>query len=362
MEKVDRIFAALCFGGFLILLVVVGIVLLYSMIIADGRYPLAAKTSGEQPAESPPVEAVAEEPAPPGASIVRAEEPPPPPSVAGYVRVLADGPILTGPGGDVVGHARVGEVFSPGQTAPAGEWWTIRICSGEDRYIRRSDVTGAEGLPILHSAETQKAIWRRIRPTEDVDAALIDRQALEIFRIYRMMPAWCDHLVETFGDLAPEPPPPPRPTFTLKPDTYVRAKTRAEIRTEPVDGLVLGHARPGDVFRSADGVDGDWRSIYLVSGQDRWIRSTAVAETTKPSLPRKQVREILFSSMPVMERESDDLAFARYPNARTEAEFLVLIAYQRELWDKAALTIFQIYNTSTALYGDIAFEGIREDW
>jgi len=143
-------------------------------------------------------------------------------------------------------------------------------------------------------------------------------------------------------------------------DGYVVViKDDVNIRLEPnTSSAVIAKGQKGDIFRLAD-LEGDWYSIYMFSGEKRYIfksltdKINEVPELTKSIDTKKKV----FRELSDAKERAANESYAKYPN-----DIFKQIDLERRLNDSYKLPAFQKHTIPPAKYHLLMGEGLKNNW
>jgi hypothetical protein len=133
--------------------------------------------------------------------------------------------------------------------------------------------------------------------------------------------------------------------------------TNIRLRPKP-DAQVVAEAREGDIFKFSE-VRGEWYGIYMFSGEARYIHSSVAKRTgTAPpmSSSAKVRRSACFEIGEAQDRARRE-AEVRYPS-----DFEKQALYERSLYDKYELPIFQKYGIPPAQNAKLVVECAQKRW
>jgi Bacterial SH3 domain len=143
-------------------------------------------------------------------------------------------------------------------------------------------------------------------------------------------------------------------------ESYVRVKSStANIRIGPSTSTeVVATAHNGDVF-ALEGQQGTWSEISMFSGEYRYIASSLLEQITGPPPLTKSadvLRQSCFGMVKAQDR-ADDEASARFP-----ADLNAQIDFQRVLYDRYELPVFEEAGIAPALRARLSVLCARNNW
>ena len=139
----------------------------------------------------------------------------------------------------------------------------------------------------------------------------------------------------------------------------VIVKDDVNIRLEPnTKSTVLAKSQKGDIFRIAES-EGDWYSIYMFSGEIRYIYKPLTEKINKvPDLPvSMELKKKVYKELSVAKDRAATESYKEYPN-----DIFKQIDLERRLNDKYKLPAFQKHDIPPARYHKLMGEGLRNNW
>lgn len=136
-------------------------------------------------------------------------------------------------------------------------------------------------------------------------------------------------------------------------------KDDVNIRLEPnTSSPVLAKGQKGDIFRLAES-DGDWYSIYMFSGEKRYIFKPLTDKIIEvPGLPTStEIKRKVFKELSDAKDRAAKESYQKYPN-----DIFKQIDLERRLNDKYKLPAFQKNAIPPARYHKLMGEGLKNNW
>jgi len=143
-------------------------------------------------------------------------------------------------------------------------------------------------------------------------------------------------------------------------DGYIiLVKEDVNIRLEPnTSSTVIAKGQKGDIFRLAES-EGDWYSIYMFSGEKRYIFKPLTDKITDvPELPTSiEIKKKVFRELSDAKERAANESYAKYPN-----DIFKQIDLERRLNDSYKLPAFQKHTIPPASYHKLMGEGLKNNW
>ena len=139
----------------------------------------------------------------------------------------------------------------------------------------------------------------------------------------------------------------------------VIVKDDVNIRLEPnTNSAILSKGQKGDIFRIAES-EGDWYSIYMFSGEIRYIYKPLTEKVNEvPELPKSaELKKRVYRELSVAKDRAAAESYEEYPN-----DIFKQIDMERRLNDKYKLPAFQKHAIPPARYHKLMGEGLKNNW
>lgn len=148
--------------------------------------------------------------------------------------------------------------------------------------------------------------------------------------------------------------------FCAYADEYIIVtKKDVNIRLEPnTSSTVIAKGQQGDIFRLAES-EGDWHTIYMFSGEKRYIFKTLTDKINEvPGLPKStELKKKVFRELSEAKDQAANESYEKYPN-----DIFKQIDLERRLNDKYKLPAFQKHAIPPARYHKLMGEGLKNNW